>query len=157
MEEKCTICLKNIKTKSSKTLLYEKFFTKCKCKYYYHNRCIKTWMKRKKTCPTCREAIFDNKYDKYKNSIKKSCWKIIIFYIRFILLIHKPFLFFICTTTLFSLIALFFLNLEAFMIIFLRKFLIYICYITYLLIIPTIFISQIFFIYRINLYIYLNA
>jgi len=157
MEEKCTICLKNIKTKSSKTLLYEKFFTECKCKYYYHNRCIKTWMKRKKTCPTCREAIFDNKYDKYKNSIKKSCWKIIIFYIRFILLIHKPFLFFICTTTLFSLIALFFLNLEAFMIIFLRKFLIYICYITYLLIIPTIFISQIFFIYRINLYIYLNA
>lgn len=157
MEEKCTICLKNIKTKSSKTLLYEKFFTECKCKYYYHNRCIKTWMKRKKTCPTCREAIFDNKYDKYKNSIKKSCWKIIIFYIRFILLIHKPFLFFICTTTLFSLMALFFLNLEAFMIIFLRKFLIYICYITYLLIIPTIFISQIFFIYRINLYIYLNA
>ncbi len=157
MEEKCTICLKNIKTKSSKTLLYEKFFTECKCKYYYHNRCIKTWMKRKKTCPTCREAIFDNKYDKYKNSIKKSCWKIIIFYIRFILLIHKPFLFFICTTTLFSLMALFFLNLEAFMIIFLRKFLIYIYYITYLLIIPTIFISQIFFIYRINLYIYLNA
>lgn len=157
MEEKCTICLKNIKTKSSKTLLYEKFFTECKCKYYYHNRCIKTWMKRKKTCPTCREAIFDNKYDKYKNSIKKSCWKIIIFYIRFILLIHKPFLFFICTTTLFSLMALFFLNLEPFMIIFLRKFLIYICYITNLLIIPTIFISQIFFIYRINLYIYLNA
>ena len=45
---KCTICFRNIKTKSSKILLNEKFVTKCKCKYYYHERCIKIWMKIKK-------------------------------------------------------------------------------------------------------------
>jgi hypothetical protein len=155
MEEKCTICLKNIKTKSSKTLLTEKFATKCKCKYYYHNRCIKTWMRRKKTCPTCRETIFDNKYDMYKNSIKNFFWIIIVYYFKFILLIHKPFLIFVGSTTFFSFIALLFLNLEIFIKNFLRIYLLKICYISWFFIIPTFLILQFYRInsYRINLYI----
>lgn len=154
MEEKCTICLKNIKTKSSKTLLNEKFVTKCKCKYYYHHRCIKTWMRRKKSCPTCRKTLFDNKYDMYENSMKNFCWMIIIYYFKFILFIHKPFLFFVCTTTFFSLIALLFLNLEVFINIFIRNYLKNMCYISWFLIIPTILILQF---YGINVFIYRNA
>jgi hypothetical protein len=155
MEVTCTICLKNIKTKKSKTLLNEKFSTKCKCKYHYHNRCIKTWMRRKKTCPTCRETIFDNKYDMYKNSIKNFFWIIIVYYFKFILLIHKPFLFLICTITFSSLIALFFLNLEIFIMILIRKILTYVFYILWFLLLPTYLIFHIFLSFRIN-FLYIN-
>ena len=88
---KCTICFRNIKTKSSKILLNEKFVTKCKCKYYYHERCIKTWMKIKKTCPICRKTIFYNKYDMYKILMKNFCW------------ITKE-IFFVCTPIFFNFI-----------------------------------------------------
>ena len=84
---KCTICFRNIK--SSKILLNEKFVTKCKCKYYYHERCIKTWMKIKKTCPICRKTIFYNKYDMYKILMKNFCW------------MTKE-IFFVCTPIFFS-------------------------------------------------------
>lgn len=155
MKEKCTICLKKIKTKSSKTLLSEKFVTKCKCQYYYHNRCIKTWMRRKKTCPTCRETIFDNKYDMYKNSMKNFYWMIIIYYFKFILFIHKPFFIFVSTTIFSSLVALLFFNLEVFIKNFLRIYLQKICYILWFFVIPSILILQFYRInlYRINLYI----
>ncbi len=155
MKEKCTICLKKIKTKSSKTLLSEKFVTKCKCQYYYHNRCINTWMRRKKTCPTCRETIFDNKYDMYKNSMKNFYWMIIIYYFKFILFIHKPFFIFVNTTIFSSLVALLFFNLEVFIKNFLRIYLQKICYILWFFVIPSILILQFYRInlYRINLYI----
>jgi len=156
MEVTCTICLKHIKTKKSKTLLNEKFVTKCKCQYYYHNRCIKTWMKRKKTCPTCRKTIFDNKYDMYKNSIKNFFWIIIVYYFKFILLIYKPFLFFICFITFFSLFILFFLNLELFTIILIRKILKYIFYTLWFFILPTILLFYIILSYRRNFF-YTNA
>lgn len=155
MEVTCTICLKHIKTKKSKTLLNEKFSTKCKCKYYYHNRCIKTWMRRKKTCPTCRETIFDNKYDMYKNSIKNFYLMIIIYYFKFILFIHKPFCIFVSTTIFSSLVALLFFNLEIFIKNFLRIYLQKICCILWFFVIPNIFFIIFYRInlYRINLYI----
>jgi len=153
-EETCTICLKKIKTKSSKTLLNKKYVTKCKCKYYYHNRCIKTWMRRKKTCPTCREIIFDNKYDMYKNSMKDFVWIILIYYFKFILLIYKPFLFFIFTVTFSSLITLIFFPVELPTVIVVRKILKYTLYFSWAFVLPTFFLLQFYRInsYRINLY-----
>jgi hypothetical protein len=149
MEEKCTICLKNIKTKSSKTLLNEKFVTKCKCKYYYHHRCIKTWMRRKKSCPTCRKTIFDNKYDMYENSMKNFYWMLIIYYLKFILFIHKPFLTFICIIISFSLVAMVCLELQAIILIYIRHFFLYTAYILWFLFVPTFLLFQF---YRINIY-----
>ncbi len=149
MEEKCTICLKNIKTESSKTLLNKKFVTKCNCKYYYHERCIKTWIRRKSTCPTCRKTIFDNKYDMYKNSMKNFCWMLIIYYLKFILFIHKPFLTFICIITSFSLVAMVCLELQAIILIYIRHFFLYTAYILWFLFLPTFLLFQF---YRINIY-----
>jgi len=128
---KCTICFINIKTKSSKILLNEKFVTKCKCKYYYHERCIKTWMKIKKTCPICRKTIFDNKYDMHKILIKNFCWMI------------KE-IFFVCTPIFFSFIGLLFLNLGVFTTILIQRYLINMCYI--LFIFPPIILSLLIFI-----------
>lgn len=116
---KCTICFRNIKTKSSKILLNEKFVTKCKCKYYYHERCIKNWMKVKKTCPICRKTIFDNKYDMYKILMKNFCC------------MTKE-IFFVCTPIFFSLIALLFLNLGIFTTTLIRRYLMNMCYIFFI-------------------------
>lgn len=40
----CVICLENINGNK----------TKLKCGHTFHKKCIKKWLKKNKTCPTCR-------------------------------------------------------------------------------------------------------
>ena len=49
MEIECSICLDIIKNKYSKTF----------CNHIFHNECIYKWLRKKDTCPICREIIKD--------------------------------------------------------------------------------------------------
>jgi len=113
-ERQCTICLKNIKTQTSKTLLNEIYTTKCKCKYYYHNRCIKTWINQKKNCPICRYNVFNNNFEKCQNSMKNYFIQIILYYINFILCIKMPFIYFICILSIICIPLIIYLKLNEF-------------------------------------------
>jgi hypothetical protein len=44
----CPICLDHVSIVSSKS---------CYCKYKFHDKCLRVWLKRKKTCPMCRRCM----------------------------------------------------------------------------------------------------
>ena len=50
-EDKCSICMENIKG--------ECYITPCNHKY--HEECIDKWKERNNTCPMCREKICEEK------------------------------------------------------------------------------------------------
>ena len=60
----CPICLKEIRTNKSKTILKSEYITTCQCNYYYHLKCISKWLKIKKICPICKRYIYNNPCDK---------------------------------------------------------------------------------------------
>jgi len=67
MNNNCVICLNDIKTEKSRTILSKQFETDCKCNIYYHNRCIKRWWNKKygvMKCPICRKDVFSGYVDK---------------------------------------------------------------------------------------------
>ena len=45
---KCSICL---------NVLENDIISKWKCNHKFHSKCIKKWMKTKKTCPICRNIL----------------------------------------------------------------------------------------------------
>ncbi len=79
MKKNCIICLGNIKTKKSLTILRDTFETDCKCNYYYHNRCIKRWWNRnyRKSCPICRNYIYNSYLSRYLNEYSEFFSKIV--------------------------------------------------------------------------------
>jgi len=58
----CSICLNSLgKNKICKPI--------CKCNnIFYHKECIKTWLKKKSTCPICKEVIYSRKLNINKNN-----------------------------------------------------------------------------------------
>ena len=44
----CPICLDDVPAGSNKS---------CDCEYKFHDKCLRIWLKRQKTCPTCRRHI----------------------------------------------------------------------------------------------------
>lgn len=46
-EKECNICLKD--------LVDEDYIRQMVCNHLFHDSCIKHWMDKKQTCPTCRE------------------------------------------------------------------------------------------------------
>lgn len=46
----CIICLLKFKLEESAKLL--------PCEHYYHEECIKNWLKKKNTCPYCRKEVY---------------------------------------------------------------------------------------------------
>tara|TARA_B110000858_G_scaffold185970_1_gene228650 strand:- start:4 stop:564 length:561 start_codon:yes stop_codon:yes gene_type:complete len=47
--EECSICLEKLEKNNSVVIL--------ECSHKFHDKCIKNWMKIKKTCPICRKKI----------------------------------------------------------------------------------------------------
>ncbi len=103
--QKCTICLKNIRTKKSLTLINESYYTKCNCLYYYHNRCLSTWIRRKNICPICKFRLYDNRnnyilmymrsqWDNTKETMYKIFLLITVNYINFCVFLAKPTMYF---------------------------------------------------------------
>jgi len=106
----CTICLKQIKTNKSKTILKNKYITTCQCNYYYHWKCISKWIKIKKICPICKRYIYKNPWDKFKSiiitsndyilniyeyRINRYFQNLIVIYVKHVSLIIQPLTFFL--------------------------------------------------------------
>jgi len=101
----CTICLKQIITKKSKTILKNEYITTCQCDYYYHRRCISKWIKMKKICPICKRYVYKNPWDKFRSiiitsndyilniyeyRINRYFQDLIIIYVKFFFLFIQP-------------------------------------------------------------------
>ena len=52
--EECSICLEKLEKNNSVVIL--------ECGHKFHDKCIKNWMKIKKTCPICRKKIKIKKF-----------------------------------------------------------------------------------------------
>lgn len=128
MNSDCIICLKNIKTTKSLIKLNKQFYTKCNCNFFYHNRCINTWRKRRNNCPVCREVLYANILIRYLTTNRLS----ILFFFHFItLLIIYIITIILNTITILLTISLYFISIfslikyssyDLFMKIFHRKF-----------------------------------
>ena len=101
----CTICLKQIRTNKSKTILKNKYITTCQCYYYYHWRCISKWIKIKNICPICKRYVYKNPWDKFRSiiitsndyilniyeyRINRYFQDLIIIYVKFFFLFIQP-------------------------------------------------------------------
>lgn len=48
--ENCLICMENYKMNEYKRVLP-------RCKHYFHKKCIDKWLKKKSSCPICRDEL----------------------------------------------------------------------------------------------------
>jgi hypothetical protein len=48
--EDCLICMENYKMNEYKRVLP-------RCKHYFHKKCIDKWLKKKSSCPICRDEL----------------------------------------------------------------------------------------------------
>ena len=71
MSIECLICMKEIKTIKSKTIISNSYITDCKCNYYYHYGCISKWLKIKRNCPICKNIILHSLSEYYLNKFKR--------------------------------------------------------------------------------------
>ena len=56
LNESCFVCLENYKINEFKRILPS-------CKHYFHKKCVDKWLKKKASCPICRDVLKKNEND----------------------------------------------------------------------------------------------